>query len=270
MKTAACFREIFPETGHRFARLAGAAILLAFPAPASRAADAPPPGETAALDRLVKAYPDFLAGHDGASLLWKDGARTPIPDGGARSFEERLKSPTLLDQLAIPYPKGPLTKPPGPWEDPGRFRNAAFFDRMYGDCERNGLRGTLVRIPWLPRSGGGFVEVTTVNGVADRLRAVSDDLEHLPPDIRRYAWPSAGAYNCRVVQDTGNRSPHAWGIAIDINTKFADYWLWSKGGPYRNRVPYEIVAVFEKHGFIWGGKWGHFDTMHFEYRPELF
>jgi hypothetical protein len=20
---------------------------------------------------------------------------------------------------------------------------------------------------------------------------------------------------------------------------------------------------------IWGGKWGHFDTMHFEYRPEL-
>jgi hypothetical protein len=41
-----------------------------------------------------------------------------------------------------------------------------------------------------------------------------------------------------------------------------------KGG-YRNRFPYEIVAIFERHGFIWGGKWGHFDTMHFEYRPEL-
>jgi hypothetical protein len=27
--------------------------------------------------------------------------------------------------------------------------------------------------------------------------------------------------------------------------------------------------VFEKHGFIWGGKWYHYDTMHFEYRPEL-
>jgi hypothetical protein len=23
------------------------------------------------------------------------------------------------------------------------------------------------------------------------------------------------------------------------------------------------------HGFIWGGYWYHYDTMHFEYRPEL-
>jgi hypothetical protein len=28
-------------------------------------------------------------------------------------------------------------------------------------------------------------------------------------------------------------------------------------------------VIFEKHGFIWGGKWYHYDTMHFEYRPEL-
>jgi hypothetical protein len=27
--------------------------------------------------------------------------------------------------------------------------------------------------------------------------------------------------------------------------------------------------VLEKHGFIWGGKWYHFDTMHLEHRPEL-
>ena len=31
----------------------------------------------------------------------------------------------------------------------------------------------------------------------------------------------------------------------------------------------EIVRIFEKHGFIWGGRWYHYDTMHFEYRPEL-
>ena len=63
--------------------------------------------------------------------------------------------------------------------------------------------------------------------------------------------------------------------AIDLNLKISDYWLWqsSKGGgliPYRNRMPQEIVDIFEKHGFIWGGKWYHYDTMHFEYRPELF
>ena len=38
---------------------------------------------------------------------------------------------------------------------------------------------------------------------------------------------------------------------------------------YRNRMPKEIVDIFERHGFIWGGKWYHYDTMHFEYRPEL-
>jgi hypothetical protein len=62
---------------------------------------------------------------------------------------------------------------------------------------------------------------------------------------------------------------HAYAAAIDLNTAFSDYWLWRKGG-YRNRIPYEIVEIFERHGFIWGGKWGHFDTMHFEYRPEFF
>ena len=34
-------------------------------------------------------------------------------------------------------------------------------------------------------------------------------------------------------------------------------------------LPDEIVAAFERHGFIWGGKWAHFDSFHFEYRPEL-
>ncbi len=38
---------------------------------------------------------------------------------------------------------------------------------------------------------------------------------------------------------------------------------------YKNEIPMEIVRIFEKHGFIWGGKWHHYDTMHFEYRPEL-
>ena len=38
---------------------------------------------------------------------------------------------------------------------------------------------------------------------------------------------------------------------------------------WSNKIPAEIIAAFEKHGFIWGGRWYHYDTMHFEYRPEL-
>lgn len=230
----------------------------------------PAPAQAASLDALVRAYPDFLASHDGKVLVWKDGTRMPVSDGRSdKSFEERLAHASILDQLSIPYVKGPPARPPALEQDPGRFRNTAFFDKMYGDCSRGDVQRKLARVAWLPKSGGGSVQITTVNGIADRLRAVSEELDALGPEIRTFAFPSAGTFNCRTVKDTGNRSMHAWGAAIDINTKSSDYWLWSKGGAYRNRIPFAIVEIFEKHGFIWGGKWGHFDTMHFEYRPEL-
>lgn len=235
------------------------------------AAGLPAPAQDNLLDALVRAYPDFLVGHDDKVLIWKDGTRMPVADGrGDKSFEEKLRAASILDQLSLRYPKGPLAKPPGPEEDPGRFRNAAFFDKMYGDCAKGEVQRKLEEVAWLPQSGGGSVRVTTVNGVADRLRAVSGELDALAPALRKFAFPSAGAFNCRTVKDTGVRSMHAWGAAIDLNTRFADYWLWQrKGAGYRNRIPAEIVQIFERHGFIWGGKWGHFDTMHFEYRPEL-
>jgi D-alanyl-D-alanine carboxypeptidase-like protein len=227
--------------------------------------------EETPLDVLVRAYPEFLASHDGEVLVWKDGTRMPISDGRSnKSFEEKLRHPSILDQLSIRYVRGPLVKPPGLEDDPGRFRNTVFFDKMYGDCSKGEVQSKLKKIAWLPKSGGGFVQITTVNSVADRLRSISDELDGLQPELKKFAFPTAGTFNCRTVKDTGNRSMHAGGAAIDLNTKFADYWLWTTPkATYRNSVPFEIVEIFERHGFIWGGKWGHFDTMHYEYRPEL-
>ena len=78
--------------------------------------------------------------------------------------------------------------------------------------------------------------------------------------------PSAGTYNCRTIANTSRLSVHAFGAAIDINSKFADYWEWSKGKDgkvaWKNRVPGAIGEIFERHGFIWGAKWYHFDSMH--------
>jgi hypothetical protein len=31
----------------------------------------------------------------------------------------------------------------------------------------------------------------------------------------------------------------------------------------------QVMKAFEAYGFIWGGKWMFYDTMHFEYRPEI-
>ncbi len=226
-----------------------------------------------ALDRLVAAYPDVLAGHDGKMLRWRDGTVMPVSDGAAdKTFAQRLRHASIADQLRLAYPRGPLAEPPAVDADPGRFRNAAFFVKMYGDCKKGEVAPHLVSIAWLPKTWGQAIRVTAVNHVDARLRAVSAEIDALPDNIKRAAYPIAGTYKCRAVADTGQPSAHGYGIAIDLNTAFSDYWYWRPHRGhihYRNRMPQEIVAIFEKYGFIWGGKWYHFDTMHFEFRPEL-
>jgi D-alanyl-D-alanine carboxypeptidase len=237
-------------------------------------ADAAAAGEHSALDALVRAYPDFLAGFDSSDLIWRDGTRMPLSEGRpAGDLAEMLRRGSILDQIHLRYPAGPLTVGTGPTGDPGRVRNRAFFDKMYGNCWKGEVRPRLVSVVWLPRSWGRTIEVTSVNGVAQRLAAVSAEVDALPLALKRYAYPSAGAYNCRTVADTGQPSMHAWGAAIDISRAHADYWLDHRVAAGDNerpsQIPTEIVEIFERHGFIWGGKWFHYDTMHFEYRPEL-
>ncbi|MGH6847271.1 MAG: M15 family metallopeptidase [Methylocella sp.] len=173
----------------------------------------------------------------------------------------------------LPYVTGPLKAPPTLNDDPGRIRNEAFFTKMYGNCEKGEVVPRMRAVQWMPSYQGGIVMVTTVNGVADKLEAVVRDLEKLHSTLMKDLVPSGGTYNCRHIAGTQRRSMHAYGAALDINTKYSDYWCWPmpKHGliQYRNKIPFEIVDAFERHGFIWGGKWYHFDTMHFEYRPEL-
>jgi len=154
----------------------------------------------------------------------------------------------------------------------GAFVTTAFFTKMYGDCQKGEVSPRLVSLDWLPNTWGKAIRITSANGVDAQLRAVSVEIDALPDKIKRAAYPIAGTYNCRAIADTGEPSPHGYGIAIDLNTAVSDYWYWrphESAIVYRNRMPEEIVAIFEKHGFIWGGKWYHFDTMHFEFRPEL-
>lgn len=69
-------------------------------------------------------------------------------------------------------------------------------------------------------------------------------------------------YNYRKATGSDKLSKHSWGIAIDINPLQNGY----------NKTPAaigelgsvrELVAIFEKHGFYWGGNWNTQDGMHF-------
>jgi hypothetical protein len=87
----------------------------------------------------------------------------------------------------------------------------------------------------------------------------------------------------REISGSGSRSHHAWGLAVDlVPSSYGGrhvYWRWSRVFnreswheiPVSRRwsPPQAVIEAFERHGFIWGGKWSHFDTIHFEYRPEI-
>jgi hypothetical protein len=233
------------------------------------------PEVPAGLRCLAAAYPEGVCGVTAASLRLCDGTELPWDEGVIGADEERrLEAPDLRTMMADGYRPGTRVSAPPPGHDPGRRRVEAFFGGLYGRTREEVGRG-LVKVPWMPKSGGGLVRVQGRHGAADALRRVSDELERtLPRETRRIAAKTAGVFNWRTVRRSSRRSPHSWGIAIDIGVRWADYWDWTRpdaDGHYawRNRFPLEIVEVFERHGFIWGGKWSHFDTMHFEYRPEL-
>ena len=230
--------------------------------------------QTAAIAaRLVAAYPASVSGIEGNDVVFTDGSRLPFDDGKSeKSFEDWLASPDIEDMFRYPYPAGAAGAPDA---DPGRARNAAFFQKIYGDCRKGGVINDLVEVYWPTGKSKTVIKVTKRNGVADKLKAVGEELAKLPADITANLTPPGGGYVCRGIAGTATPSAHGYGIAVDIALKNSDYWRWKKSGggdppAYRNRIPAEIVAVFEKHDFIWGGRWRHFDTMHFEYRPELF
>ncbi len=204
---------------------------------------------------------------NGEKLLWDDNR--------AHRRAEQLNSPTLKDILEQPYPAYHDIKIfPQHNEDPGRYRNEAFFRAVYGETNR-AVQKNLVLITWLPKTFKKPVHLAfnSQNGAAAALQKVSNELDQLPAATKKYLL-DAGTINFRNIAGTPRMSAHSLGIAIDINTRYSNYWrndndLHSKL-IYKNHIPKAIVTIFEKNHFIWGGRWYHYDTMHFEYRPEFF
>ena len=237
------------------------------PAPPPPAA-LPPPG----LGCLARAYGGEVH-HDGTGWSLDFPGRTPLPwdDGHPKDLEARLASPDLQDTLVPAYPTGRILPVRDPAQDPGRARVEALFDARYGGTPSE-VEAQLVTTAFLGQ------DVRVHRHVADPLASVSRRLEAAiaaSPDLARFViGPLGGTFNWRVVANTGRRSAHSWGIAIDLVTAHTTYWEWDRaaGRPvaWTNQIPAAVVDAFEANGFVWGGRWYHYDTMHFEYRPELF
>ncbi len=230
-------------------------------------ADTPPAKAIpAGAQALVDAYPDMISGFENNEIIFTDGSRMQYDDGREKDFATMLDDSDIEDMFSMTYE---VKNPPEYLADAGRSRSEALFKKMYGDSSGN-VRKKLVNVDWF----GQNVLFTSVNGAADSLRMVAAELARYP-ELTKYL-KSSGTFYWRTVRGAKRQSAHSYGIAFDIAVEYSDYWLWKNKNAtetskiqYANKIPQQLVEIFRKHGFIWGGAWYHFDTMHFEYRPEI-
>jgi len=219
--------------------------------------------------RLKESYPETIQDISDDHIEWKNGNTLQVRNN--MEFINKLKN--------IFSPETTTAEPSITAKDLRCDTYETFFKKMYGTNPEE-VKNNLRIVYWMPKVFGNRypLKITTVNGVDKKIQHISDELEKLPHSFYKYLENPGGSFYWRNVKGQGYLSSHSFGIAIDINTHYGNYWLWDwekENRPpglltYRNRIPMEIVKIFEQEGFLWGGRWYFYDTMHFEYRPELF
>ncbi|WP_139301248.1 M15 family metallopeptidase [Vannielia litorea] len=222
---------------------------------------------------LELAYPGLQVDEAKGSVR-VSGTVLPLGQDAGRPPRERLADPSIAEMFSDAYPLAfDLDQRLTPWNDPGRARHEGLMRALYGQSEKE-VAGELLRTDY---RGAGRSARFSASGrycVAPQLQAALDAIAAEGPEMDRFFNEVGGSFNWRVVAGTGRLSAHSFGIAVDFNTALGGYWRWSgakegDAGRFDNTYPEALVRQMERFGFIWGGKWHHFDGMHFEYRPEL-
>lgn len=223
---------------------------------------------------LMIAYPGYINkivnGTDGLIyIIMKSGKKIIYDDKKIKTIEENFKNPDLKFAMGQIYPLSSITSVANENFGPGRARMYEILNEVYGASKKQ-VEARLVNVK-IKNKNYAF---NRNNGAAVALNLVMKELIPLTKKARinAFVYPISGTFNYRLVAGTDQLSPHSYGIAIDLAGNKAGYWRWTSqrdGERIIKSYPQEIVRIFEKNNFIWGGKWGHFDNMHFEYRPEL-
>jgi len=160
-------------------------------------------------------------------------------------------------------------------------RDNTFLDTLYGGSTRVAMDLNMNKMSAL----GYRTEAHSI--VVEKLNIVDKEVKELAStnaNVRDFlsSLQMVSGYFWRNISKSSNRSYHSYGVAFDLLPKTTRgkqvYWDWSRVNnkhwysiPHYLRwmPPDELIRIFENHGFVWGGKWQFFDTMHFEYRPEI-
>jgi hypothetical protein len=99
--------------------------------------------------------------------------------------------------------------------------------------------------------------VTCHKDLFPQLRAALLEVQQLGLADEIHPDQYAGCYYPRFIAGTTTLSNHSFGLALDLNVP----------GNQRGTVgemDREVVKIFKRWGFAWGGDWNYTDPMHFE------
>ncbi len=255
----------------------------------------------AAVRALAAAYPDRIERYErrdgdwalktgGSWFYWSDGRL--LPDemrehsdefAAMRFYEYRVgehqppeiseEFETAMRERAAEGIRDPM------WLSTGRHQE--FYEALYGfdnvrDADRRMQRATFL---------GRRTRIHPM--LVDPLAEVENDIRDAMQDsseVRRFVEniSTVSGFYWREIFGSISRSYHAYGVAVDLLPHRYDgfgFWRWAQQSGIeewwslspdrRHSVPDPVVDSFERHGFVWGGKWIGFDPVHFEYRPEV-
>lgn len=220
-------------------------------------------------------------------FVWAEGRLLP---------EEKLSEKEKYEKLFYLYPDGPYNPENFTREDIENIKKITsretrknsnitppyFFDFIYQSNSRAKVEKHIKGITFLG------LKLNVHDRIAEKVKIVEKQIKSAAETDEETAlfvknMASTGGYNWREISDSGSRSFHSLGIAVDVLPKGWNqknvYWSWRRdlepdtwmmlSLERRWMPPEKVIKIFEENGFIWGGKWIVWDNMHFEYRPEL-
>lgn len=125
---------------------------------------------------------------------------------------------------------------------------------MYWRAADNGVTYT-VRFH---RKLGGYPTEMVSNKGGKSTNLDNDVYGHIQNDhLSAYTKSGIYGYNCRYISGTTKYSTHAWGIAVDISSRY------EPAGRCSSTVNYKFAPIFKNHRWRWGLDFC--DPMHFQY-----
>nr|WP_243116686.1 M15 family metallopeptidase [Marinisporobacter balticus] len=224
---------------------------------------------------MMMAYPQYITNVEQRNngdvyVVMKSNKKILYDDKKEKNIQEKLNNPDLQDMMEQIYPLTDINRLMEKDFDPGRIRVYPLLKEVYG-VSKEKVTSNLTNV----KIGYKNYPFNQNNKAADALKSAIKELTALTQTkngIYSFIYPISGTFNYRCIAGANRLSPHSFGTAIDLSRDQRDYWKWTSKEEGEKRLvsyPREIVKIFEKHAFIWGGKWAHFDILHFEYRPEL-